>query len=92
MQEQDRVRTAAGDVVLKQNVNTARLILQAGAGPSGGALIVSADSSDNPKLGFFGTAPILKPTATPANASDLATAITFVNDLKAKLLALGLAA
>lgn len=42
------------------------------------------------KVGFYGKAPIVRPTGTPANATDLATAQTLVNDLKAKLIALGL--
>jgi hypothetical protein len=40
-------------------------------------------------LGFYGTTPIVKPTGTPAAATDLATALTLINDLRAKLLALG---
>jgi hypothetical protein len=42
------------------------------------------------KLGFYGATPTTQPTATPANATDLATALTLINDLKAKLIALGL--
>lgn len=42
-------------------------------------------------LGFFGATPVAKPTLA-ANASDLATAITLVNDIKARLVAYGLAA
>ena len=42
------------------------------------------------KLSFYGATPIVRPTSTPANATDLATALTLVNDLKAKLIALGL--
>jgi len=44
------------------------------------------------KLGFFGATPVVQPAATPAAATDLATALTLVNDLRGKLLALGLAA
>lgn len=44
------------------------------------------------KLGFFGANPIVRPSGTPADATDLATAIALVNNLKAKLLALGLIA
>jgi hypothetical protein len=43
-------------------------------------------------LGFYGTTPIAKQTGTAANATDLATAITLVNDLKTKLIALGIIA
>lgn len=42
------------------------------------------------KVGFYGTTPILKPTGTPAAATDLATAISLVNSLRTNLLALGL--
>lgn len=42
------------------------------------------------KFAFYGATPIVRPTSTPANATDLATALTLVNDLKAKLIALGL--
>jgi len=42
------------------------------------------------KFAFYGATPIVRPTSTPADATDLATALTLVNDLKAKLIALGL--
>jgi parallel beta-helix repeat protein len=42
------------------------------------------------RLGFYGTAAIAKPTATPAAATDAATTQALVNDLRAKLVALGL--
>lgn len=41
-------------------------------------------------LGFYGKAPIAKQTGTPANAIDLATTITLVNSIKARLIAMGL--
>lgn len=44
------------------------------------------------KVGFFGTAPITRPSGTPAAATDAATTQTLVNDLRTKLLALGLIA
>ncbi|MGI5245429.1 hypothetical protein [Dactylosporangium sp. CA-139066] len=47
-------------------------------------------TSATQKLGFFGATPVVRPIGTPANASDLATAQALVNDLKAKLIALGL--
>lgn len=40
------------------------------------------------RVAFYGGTPIVKQTGTAANATDLATAITLVNDLKAKLIAL----
>jgi polygalacturonase len=47
--------------------------------------------ADGNKLGFFGLAnPIAKPNGTPAAATNLATALTLLNDLRAKLIALGL--
>jgi len=47
---------------------------------------------DSAKVGFFGKAPASRPAAPPADATDLATAITLVNDLKTKLRAVGLMA
>jgi hypothetical protein len=44
------------------------------------------------KLGFFNATPVVQPSATPAAATDLATVITRANDLRTKILALGLAA
>ena len=46
----------------------------------------------NQKLGFFNAVPVARPSGTPAAATDAASAITLVNDLRAKLLALGLVA
>lgn len=42
------------------------------------------------KLAFYGAPPIVRPTGTPAAATDLATALTLVNSLRASLIALGL--
>ncbi|MEQ7008472.1 right-handed parallel beta-helix repeat-containing protein [Actinopolymorpha sp. B17G11] len=42
------------------------------------------------KIGFFGETPASRPTSTPANATDLASAQTLVNSLKATLQAYGL--
>jgi hypothetical protein len=44
------------------------------------------------KLAFWNATPIVQPSGTPAAATDLATALTLVNDLRTKLLALGLVA
>jgi len=49
-------------------------------------------TSTTQKLGFFNATPVVQPSATPANATDLATAVTLVNDLKSKLVTLGLIA
>lgn len=56
------------------------------------ALTTLIEVKGGARLGFFGATPVVKPTATPANATDLATAQTLVNDLKAKLISLGLIA
>jgi hypothetical protein len=42
------------------------------------------------KLGFYGLPPVVQPSGTPADATDLATALTLVNNLKGKLKTLGL--
>lgn len=44
------------------------------------------------KIGFYNATPIIQPSGTSADATDLATAITLVNNLKAKLILLGLIA
>jgi hypothetical protein len=44
------------------------------------------------KLAFYGAAPVVRPTATPAAAVDPATTMALVNDLRAKLITLGLIA
>jgi hypothetical protein len=44
------------------------------------------------KLGFLGATPILRQSGTPAAATDAATTQTLVNDLRAKLIAIGLIA
>jgi hypothetical protein len=46
----------------------------------------------NQKLAFYNATPIVQPSGTSANATDLDTAITLVNNLKAKLVSLGLIA
>ena len=58
-------------------------------GTSSGTKIGTAT---NQKLGFYNATPVVQPSATPANATDLATALTLVNDLKSKLVTLGLIA
>lgn len=49
-------------------------------------------TATNQKLGFYNATPVVQPSSTPANATDLATALTLVNDLKSKLITLGLIA
>jgi hypothetical protein len=49
-------------------------------------------SDNGRKIGFWGNTPVSQPAAPPADATDLATAIAPVNDLKAKLKRIGLTA
>lgn len=42
------------------------------------------------RVGFYGVSPIIQATGTPAAATDLPTALTLVNALRADLVALGL--
>lgn len=42
------------------------------------------------KLGYFGATPVVKQTVVAPPASDLASAIALINDLKAKLSSYGL--
>jgi hypothetical protein len=44
------------------------------------------------KMGFYNATPVAQQGSTPAAATDLATALTLVNDLRTKLIALGLIA
>lgn len=72
-----------GNVVFSNGVN---LVFSTG---TTGSQIGTAGTQ---KLAFYGATPIIRPTATPAAATDLATVITLANDLRTKLLALGLVA
>lgn len=89
----------------QNNASTTQATLQLDNAGSGPALdLVSGNirtgtttgskigTATNQKLAFYNATPIVQPSATPANATDLATAITLVNDLKAKLVSLGLIA
>jgi hypothetical protein len=49
-------------------------------------------TSATQKLAFYGATPVVQPAATPAAATDATTTQTLVNDLRAKLIALGLIA
>ena len=55
-------------------------------GANGGMVATQATQ----KMGFWGATPVVKQTGTPAAATDLATALTLVNDLRTKLLTIGL--
>lgn len=66
---------------------------------TGSVGFVNADASDwvirvqDPnKLAFFGAAPITRPASPGADATDLASVITLANNIKARLVALGLTA
>jgi hypothetical protein len=54
-------------------------------------VIVIRYESSTTRIGFHGATPVAKPTFA-ADATDLATALTLVNDLKARLVAYGLGA
>lgn len=49
-------------------------------------------TAPNQKLGFFNVAPVAQPSGTPPAATDVASATALVNDLRSKLLSLGLIA
>ena len=56
----------------------------------GGVTGTQIGTNATQKLGFYGLPPVVQPSGTPADATDLATALTLVNNLKAKLKTLGL--
>lgn len=56
----------------------------------GGTTGTQIGTNATQKLSFYGLPPVVQPTGTPADATDLATALTLVNNLKAKLKTLGL--
>jgi hypothetical protein len=58
----------------------------------GTATGIKIGTAANQKLGFYGATAVVQPSATPAAATDLATVIALANDLRSKLLTLGLAA
>lgn len=61
------------------------------AGPINGTTTgLKVASTATEKLGFYGATPVVRPTGTPAAATDPATTMALVNDLRAKLIALGL--
>ncbi|GAB3769837.1 hypothetical protein GCM10028867_00310 [Nocardioides pacificus] len=68
------------------------LITQAGAGLYAQGAGFKVGTATDQRLGFFGATPTLRPSGTPASASDAASTQTLVNDLRAKLIALGLIA
>lgn len=69
------------------------LSLTDGAGINTGTTTgLKVGTATSQKLGFFNNTPVVQPTATPADATDLASALTLINDLKAKLISLGLVA
>lgn len=79
----ERIRFTAGGNI--QPADGASIIL----GSSTGNRIGSATTQ---KMGFYGATPIVQPASTPAAASDPATTQALVNDIRTKLLALGLVA
>ena len=74
-----------------------RLKFQVGNGPKAKgdhsyrtAMEMRTIGSGDPLLAFFGASPVGQPRATAPAATDLTSAIALVNDLRAKLLSLGL--
>ncbi|MDB5175393.1 MAG: Poly(Beta-D-mannuronate) epimerase 7 [Candidatus Saccharibacteria bacterium] len=76
----DQAITFVGPPTLNDGTNLA-------VGTSSGSKIGTATTQ---KIGFHGATPTIQQTGTPAAATDLATALTLVNDLRTKLIAKGL--
>lgn len=74
----------AGTAVLTVS-NTGDLAPVAAAG-------IRFGTANTQKLAFFGATPVVQPAATPAAATDEATTQALVNDIRTKLMALGLIA
>jgi hypothetical protein len=74
------VAIGAGSVTLTDAMN---LIVGSTTGTKVG-------TSATQKLGFYGATPVVRPTGTPAAATDPATTMALVNSLRASLIALGL--
>ena len=51
---------------------------------------VTLGASATEKMGFWGSTPIVRPTGTPAAATDLASTQALANDLRNKLISMGL--
>ena len=56
-------------------------------GTTTGSIIGTSASA---KLGFWGATAVVRPTSTPAAATDLATALTLLNDIRSTLISIGL--
>jgi len=87
----DRVADATWSNAPQLNFSSRKFVFQVGVAHTvGGQTAMTLDSDGSvAKLGFYGVTPVAR-AALAADATDLATAITLVNDLKAKLVALGL--
>ena len=76
--------------------NQQSLLFQAGqsAGHAQGSetLTTLIEVKGGARLGFYGATPVVKPTATPAAATDAATTQALANDIRTKLISLGLIA
>lgn len=62
--------------------------LHMGLGGAGGGIKLGGGTSE--KMAFWGATPIVRPTLTNAAATDLATTTLLVNELRSKLVSLGL--
>lgn len=72
-----------------QNART-HLTLTQGASAAAALTALSSSLRVDGNVGFYTTAPIVKPTGTPAASTDLATVVALANSLRTSLLALGL--
>jgi hypothetical protein len=104
----DTIGTLYGIKIADQTVGSTNYALYTGAGTvrfgdhitlvdgknisTGTTIGMRIGTSTSQKLGFYNATPVAQPTGTPADASDLASALALVNSLKAKLTLLGLIA
>lgn len=94
------IGSATGQIILQNFGGSANLMQMSNGGDFSfkdgaalnafGATGFKLGGSSSQKFGFYGATPIVRPTGTPAAATDLATAIALVNSLRASLVALGL--
>lgn len=81
--------TSTGSVV-GPNLGVGSMRLPDGATITAGtASGLQLGTATNQKLGLWGATPVVRPTGTPAAATDLASVITLANSLRSSLLAIG---
>lgn len=80
------ISRSSGTIVIKSalSIQDGKNIV---AGATTGTQIATSSTQ---KLGFYGLPPVVQPSGTPADATDFATAVSLVNNLKGKLKTLGL--